>query len=281
VEYVLIRYGILEYQPDLIVLVVDMTDDFDDWKYRQTALRDARGNPRAVPPRGAFLGQWIDTVEGPKKATAGRRLQLFLYRHSNLYSVLLARRGGSGSEPFQDASGEVQGYPRWAWCQENWDAETARNVERMFDSLRRIAALCRDRGVRLVLTAVPHYPQFAADVRGGLPPAWSDRPHRELAALALELGVPYLDAFTALRPVVEGTPQEVYYYRLDMHFNPRGYERWAEAHIEFLLDPRVGVLPPELYRQKSHRASIQDFSRSTPVGVGAAVGHATPAGERP
>ena len=109
----LIRYKILDYAPDLIVLVVDMTDDFDDWKYRQTALYDADGNPKAVPPRNAYLSEYVDTESGPVEATFWTRAQLFLYRHSYFYAYLLSRREpttGSRRQPVADA------YPRWAWC---------------------------------------------------------------------------------------------------------------------------------------------------------------------
>ena len=98
-----------------------------------------------------------------------------------------------------------------------------------------------------MLTAVPHYAQYAGDVTGATPPALSARPHAELEKLAEEIGLPYLNSFEMLAPKVQGTPQTTYYYRNDMHFNPRGYALWASAHGDFLLDPANGLLPPALY----------------------------------
>lgn len=55
IYYILIRYYISQYSPDLIVLNIDMTDVFDDWKYRQTMIEDSMGNPWAAPPPVIFM----------------------------------------------------------------------------------------------------------------------------------------------------------------------------------------------------------------------------------
>lgn len=243
--YVLTRHRILDYAPDLIVAHVDMTDDFDEWKYRQTALTDDEGNPSAVPPRSAYLGDWVDTPGGAVPATFGMRVQLFLYRHSHFYRALLSRRATPESPGAARARGGL--YPRWGWCAGTWDATTRQVVEGLCDVLRRLAALCRENGVKLALTSVPHYPQYASGPDGTGPPLWSARPHRRIARLAREIGVPYLDSFGALAPSVRGTPHEAYYYRGDMHMNPRGYRVWARAQLEFLIDPGNGLLPPAFY----------------------------------
>jgi hypothetical protein len=94
-----------------------------------------------------------------------------------------------------------------------------------------------------MLTAVPHYEQYACDTEGRGPAVWSSRPHRDLERLAVKIGIPYLNSFKELRPYIEGTPQHRYYYRGNMHFNPRGYRLWADVQLQFLLDPANGLLP--------------------------------------
>ena len=49
--YLLARHRLMDYHPDLLVVNVDMTDCFDDWKYAQTLVVDAAGAPFAAPPR--------------------------------------------------------------------------------------------------------------------------------------------------------------------------------------------------------------------------------------
>lgn len=261
IAYVLIRYVLLDYQPDLVVVNVDMTDDYDDWKYARTAIWDEDGNPWAVPPRDVLASPFIETARGAVRATPLTRLQFFLYRHSYVYNLLLGWRGASPTRDAaplaaaRPASGDDALYPRWAWCQEEWDAATARNAGRTLDVLGRIARLAEAEGVPLVFTSTPHYEQYAGADDGTGPPAWSDRPHREVARVAREHGVPYLDAFAALAPRVRGTPRMRWYYAGNMHFNPDGYALWAEAQLAFLTDPRHGLLPAAFYERGQGAAS--------------------------
>ncbi len=118
--------------------------------------------------------------------------------------------------------------------------QTAEQVARTLDWIRRTVTHARSAGVRVMVTAAPHYQQYI-----GMPrfPLWSRRPHDEIGRVALEAGARYLDSHEALRDAVIGTPQSHYYYHRDMHFNPRGYALWARAHVEFLRDPGNDLLP--------------------------------------
>jgi hypothetical protein len=96
--YILTRYVLLDYAPDLIVVNVDMTDDFDDWKYAETLIRDDEGNPWAAPHRSVYKAPYIDTAEGVVEANAWIKLQLFLIEHSYTYNLIrefVAPRSGS------------------------------------------------------------------------------------------------------------------------------------------------------------------------------------------
>ena len=250
IYYVLMRYVVADYEPDLVVVCVDMTDDYDDWKYSETAIPDDEGNPVAVPQRNLYTSAFIDTPQGAVRATLMARVELFLYRNSHFYNLIQSRRLGARAQetassppPAEDAV-----YPRWAWCQHQWDEQTRTNVGRTLDVLRRTAAFCKSKGIRLVLTSVPHHRQYAAGRRGGDPPLWSSRPHEEIARLAQAEGTPYLDAFERLAPHIRGTPQGKYYYNRDMHFNPTGSRLWARAHLDFLTDERRGLLPEAFWR---------------------------------
>lgn len=236
--YVLARYVLLDYAPDLLVVNVDMTDVDDDWRYSATMIRDERGDPWAVPPRDLSTAPLVQTREGFVRPSAWLRLQLFLLRRSYAYNLLWRNRTrkvwGRGVERVELER------PAFGWCRERWSPEVEKDVARTFDLLRRLARLCRERGVKLMLTGVPHHEQFSG--------AWSSRPHRELGRLAEELGVPYLDSHRSLRPRMAGAPRERYYYSGDMHFNPRGYGLWAQAHLKALLEPRNRLLPKSFYR---------------------------------
>ena len=48
--YILVRYYLSEYSPDLLVLNVDMTDMYDDFRYRQVMQLGKDGAPYAIHP---------------------------------------------------------------------------------------------------------------------------------------------------------------------------------------------------------------------------------------
>ena len=98
-----------------------------------------------------------------------------------------------------------------------------------------------------MLTAVPHYSQYLKSKDGGDKTVWSSRPHYEIENLAKKMEAPYLNSYEALRPYIQGTVQTWFYYNGDMHFNPHGYELWANAQINFLLLEGKSLLPTNFY----------------------------------
>lgn len=249
--YLLLRHVLVDYEPDLIVVNVDLTDDFDDWKYGQTLILDEDGNPFAAPKRSILDASFLDTVDGPVEMTSLIRLQLFLYQNSYTYNLIMNRWAGGdedGQRRLDERRASGGAYKRWAWCQETWDPETWENAGKTLDTLRRLAALSDKHGIRVMMTSVPHYWNYAENRFGTGKPKFTDRPHVAVAELASELEVPYLNSFEALKPHVAGTPQSRYYFADNIHFNPRGYAIWAEAHLSFLLDSGNDLLPAELYR---------------------------------
>jgi lysophospholipase L1-like esterase len=248
--YILVRYVLFEYSPDLIVVNVDMTDDYDDWKYAHTVVADSEGNPRACPP-GELAGRKGsgDTKEGAADpSTIWNRISLFLSKHSFTYNLAYKITHGSLLEPDRDPAVERNEageplYNHWMWCQYDWDELTNKNVARTLDLLRRLAILCQKNNVKLLYTSVPHYQQYSGNIYGEGKPRWTSRPHYEIQKLSKSLGVPYLNSFEALAPSITGSPQTAYYYYEDFHFNPRGYGIWAAAHVRFLTDRRNGLLP--------------------------------------
>ena len=78
----------MDYSPDMIVVNVDMSDDFDDWKYSQTIVRDHEGNPLYAPPRNIYDSAFVDTEVGAIRSTFWLKIQLFLMQHSYAYNLI-------------------------------------------------------------------------------------------------------------------------------------------------------------------------------------------------
>ncbi len=250
IYYILLRHKIIDLKPDLVVVVVDMTDDYDEWKYRGGLIVDKEGNPLAAPFRNVSMGGFVDTELGAVRATIWTRLILFLHTKSYFFSML-QHLMAEHRDPATLGSDETEReflYRRWAWCEETWDAQTSQNVDQMFDILRRLVRLCRENEIKLLLTAVPHYRQYHGDLEGRTAPSQSARPHYELERLADQMSVPYLNAYQALRPAVEGSEIGRYYYAHDIHFTGAGNRLWAEKHVQFLADPSTNLLHEDLYQ---------------------------------
>jgi hypothetical protein len=259
--YINIRYMICNFQPDLIVVAVDMTDDYDDWKYKLTALFDKEGNPWAVRPRNYLLSPFIDIGHGAVRATLFRKVQYFIYRNSSFYYMMKNFIQSKGKVSPTGAAWEGTGsnistmgksnkgvfYKYWQWCREPWDSATTAQAQTTLDYIRRICILCKSRNIKLMLTSVPHYEQYNGDAQGRGKPGFSARPHKEIAGVAAQCGVPYHNAFEDLKPLITGTPQTQYYYAGDMHFNPRGYKIWADAQYKLLSDSSNHLLPGRFY----------------------------------
>ncbi|MEM7116352.1 MAG: hypothetical protein AAF614_28210 [Chloroflexota bacterium] len=242
IYFVLTQHLIKSYEPDLIVVNVDMTDNFDEVKYRETAVYDASGNPTAVPPRNLYEAEFVDTPTGAVASSPLLRLQLFLWQRSYFYNWMwqTMQPFRPNTEPTDNPDLVLE---RWAWCEAEWDLATEADVAAMLDVLARLVTVAEKAEVKLMLTAVPHYPQFPNTNPEGGSRCASPEPHFALAAFAAELDVPYLNSYAALEPHIQATSQTEFYYYGDMHFNPRGYALWANAQLAFLRDPANQLLP--------------------------------------
>ena len=94
---------------------------------------------------------------------------------------------------------------------------------------------------KIVITTVPHYLQYPNVLEGKS--VWSTQPHREIQQLAESLGAIYLDSYNGLKSALVGSQQDEFYYRNDMHFNPRGYRLWEKLHLDLLENISYRLIP--------------------------------------
>ena len=228
--YYLVLKEILPYEPDLIVVDVDLTDVFDDWLYRSTARFDASGDLVAVPPRGPLSDRFIRNAQGLRELTRLERALNAAREHSNLASVLFTLK------TVESAPAPATNTPDlFAWCRPQWDEAVRADVEYSKQTLRRIVSLAGKHHIKVALTVVPHLEQFQGRC--------SLLPNQAIQELGAETGTRYLDSWAALNASLGDEDAANWYIPGDMHFNQAGYHAWAEAHIAFLLDPRNALLP--------------------------------------
>ncbi|MCB0353933.1 MAG: SGNH/GDSL hydrolase family protein [Bdellovibrionales bacterium] len=225
--------NLLQYHPDLVIFSVDMTDDFDDWKYRQTIVANPAGSILAVQPRSLLFAPFREGRNGIERSSFFKNAPLWLAKRSELAFFLFslfAQDSGSPSpnEVFQKNYLELHEkgiYTRWAWCRNEWDEFTTENVRFTLSQIDQVVRAVRALGIPLVATAVPHIHQLQG--------VWSERPHLLIQEQVLASGGLYADTLSKLRAL--GEESESLYCKGDMHFNSRGNERWGTAIAESLI----------------------------------------------
>lgn len=228
--YYLVLKEILPYEPDLIMIDVDLTDVFDDSLYRTSAQFDAAGDLIAVRPEGPLTNTFIRNAQGLRELSLLERTLNSARRHSHLANLLFLAKVAEPNLPTTSSVPDI-----FAWCRSEWDAGLRAQVEYSQDMLRRSLALAAKHQIKAALTVVPHLEQFQG--------RFSLLPNQAIQKLSSEIGTPYLDSFAALSARLGGKDPASWYIPGDMHFNPAGYQAWAEAQVGFLLDPQNDLLP--------------------------------------
>ena len=169
--YLLTKYKILKYKPDIIIVNIDMTDDFDDWKYSETLITDGQGKPIACPRRDVVNSAYIDTENGAVEMTLNTKIQFYLMLNSYSFNFLTKVRNKLVKNDIKKTEFKNnEMYQRWSWCKYVWDDSTKANVNRTFDLLKELVSLCRSNNAKIMFTSIPHYQQYNSDIESGIKP---------------------------------------------------------------------------------------------------------------
>jgi hypothetical protein len=241
-EYLLLREWLPVLQPDLVVVLVYMRNDFTDntgigWLYpRPTAAwTGPESSLEIIPPRQDVSGQH-------------RRNEPWwaFYRKSHLYhlfdrriGLMVARylhRRHPGGQPSRGTPPELY------LCRLDPVENTQNMFRTMEEMLTRISAFCQDQGVPLMFVLAPSFVQVEVEAwmamlkTYGCAPEEYDRalPHTRLMQFAGERGLRMLN----LLPLLEAEFQKagVLYHHEEQHWNARGNQVVAAALCAFLKE---------------------------------------------
>lgn len=226
--YLTIKHHILEHEPDLIIVNVDMTDVPNDYFYRRQAVFSDRGEPVAVQPRSVGEESRVRlTPTGLLEIPHRSLLAEQVLRHSALARVI-RRLENFVAKRTRRLTGEPKATdesPNWLALE--WSPGIEENVSFSADILAQTARLVESKDVGFALTSVPFYGQYTGE--------YSTRPHAALEAVAEESGVPFLNGYSALEDRVRGTDVSEYYWDTDpTHLNEAGNAIWARAMTRFV-----------------------------------------------
>lgn len=242
--YLNLKNYILPFDPDLVVLNIDMTDVYDDYLCGLMGIRDEANEIVAVPKGTRLAQEFIRTRQGLMAKSKTLKMLDVLGQYSRFVRQAISAynyyQDRSTSAPINSelpSAAEIIG--QFDWCHEPWSQRTEALVQESMRNIRRIGKMLNEEGIRVVLTGVPHLGHFTGE--------YSMRPFETLRQVSEENGMVYLDSFLTMRRLLEENDPSTIYFANDMHLNFDGNKIWAKAHAEALLDPRNKLLPQAVY----------------------------------
>lgn len=202
-HYLRLKYQLANLQPDFVILNVDLTDVYDDYRnYRPLATYDERGEPLAAGlPRtlSTGLAEWLEArtwlarvVFSETRVMRAQNRQPFEYHWYHT-------TGTDDSEAWRAAVG---------YC--------LSNIARLID-------FCATRHIAVTVTTYPHRYQLVADPDGRI---WHRQFEKRVRELAIARGAAFFSAHDGIAKAFAAG--QVLYWTDDMHFTPLGQRTWAD-----------------------------------------------------
>ena len=222
--YLMLKTRLLKFNPDLVVVNIDMTDVFDDSIYKATLKLDDAGDIIACAPGHPALATHRRTEQGLQEVPRLNALAEQVYARSSFVRIATDATASYRLRKKLQASKET--WDSFAWCGKQRSPETERDVQWSMTMLKRLIHLARSHGIRVIVTAIPYRQQLEG--------SWSLQPMQDIASACREEGVPFLDPVPAFLKKIGERPLSEIYLPRDIHFTPEGYRILAEVQLEFL-----------------------------------------------
>lgn len=223
--YLLSTKYLMKYSPDVVVINVDMTDVSNDFFYRKFA----KFNKDSLPISIERSGEVILTPTGFAVIEKSSFTKFFeSVRHYSklihlLHSVALRFGKNNTIKPEVILNEDAN------WMSLTYNDKIENNIHISMKLLGSCIEFLQSKNVKVVVTSVPHYPQFT-----GLA---SIRPHEYVKEVTEENKAYYLNTYLGLKDKVEAGKPDEYYFETDpTHFNVKGNKVWADLQFEFLKE---------------------------------------------
>jgi hypothetical protein len=246
-EYLLLEKQLIDLEPDLVILNLDLSDVWDDIQYTKRATFNASGKPvavRAEPVTFDASGKPVDVHAEPETklrpwyVEAIYSLEDFMKEHIRLYNFLRSRIAWRLMARL-DASGDVR-VDKYAMIRDGYHGDGS-DWSLAFGYIERIRDLLTVRGVPLWLTVYPYGHQIS-------PREWNDgrvdwsfeqnrvyttAPQKQVEELGRSRGISVINMTDDF---LERSKKEFpLYFAYDGHFLPAGHAVAAEAIFRELL----------------------------------------------
>ncbi|MBL8670513.1 MAG: hypothetical protein JNK11_07685, partial [Alphaproteobacteria bacterium] len=230
------RQLVRDYDPDVMVMNVDMNDVVNDYVYERFAVRDADGKLQAIAPINEtsqvdYVMTPTGTIAVPKQGAALRWLAENTATGYYVDKVITRWRFSGNLKALNYVAPDETAN----WLANEWNPAIEATVARTLAAIGDWAAEARAAGVAVALSANPHLPQFEGE--------WSARPLDALKSYAASKGIPYIDLYAAMSARFPGKEARALFWPPDpTHYNAKGYEVFADVHLAFFASPRGRAL---------------------------------------
>lgn len=152
-EYLLLKKRLLDLEPDLVILNLDLSDVYDDIQYTKLATFDASGEPVAVRPEP-------ERAAGPWYVEAAYSLKDFLKDHTRSYNFM-RRHIAPLFMARPDASGDVS-LNKYAMIRDGYVSRERSDWSLTFGYIERMRDLLAARGIPLWISIYPYGYQISS-----------------------------------------------------------------------------------------------------------------------
>jgi len=239
-EYLLLKNKGLSYQPDIVILNLDMSDIQDDYNYNQERAEfDQDGN--------------VIRVSGIKEQTTlfykiRNKMQLnrFIFDKLNLIdSRLIKKEEKQNIMPLGDPKTD-----RYAILRDMPVQDEAEHWKRTFHYISLINELCKKNDITFILTLYPYGVQVSADEWSlgrhlfgfSSDAVHSDAPQQKVKQFAEENGIMYVEMLDSFKE----SDTFPLYFAYDGHINRDGHALAAEVLYSSLVEEKM-VKPTLIY----------------------------------
>jgi len=233
IYYLLIKNYLIEYQPDMIFLNIDMTDIPNDSFYRNFLIKNSEGEILAITPQDNTKNiKYQLTPNGYKKIKINKFYNAILEKSDFFYFLdrAISRWGWWGKLNIKNDIDRT--YNEADWLNLNWNKEIEKNIYKSTNVIKKIINLSKKNDIELVITGIPHFKQFTGEQ--------SDAPHEILRNIANKNSVHYFDLFENLKNNYQKNELSNFYWKGDpTHFNKSGNKIWADLFFVYLKNSRI------------------------------------------
>ena len=233
IYYLLIKNYLIEYQPDMIFLNIDMTDIPNDSFYRNFLIKNSEGEILAITPQDNTKNiKYQLTPNGYKKIKINKFYNAILEKSDFFYFLdrAISRWGWWGKLNIKNDIDRT--YNEADWLNLNWNKEIEKNIYKSTNVIKKIINLSKKNDIELVITGIPHFKQFTGEQ--------SDAPHEILRNIANKNRVHYFDLFQNLKKNYQKNELSNFYWKGDpTHFNKLGNKIWADLFFVYLKNSQI------------------------------------------